>query len=248
ASLVSELPTAERLALYEQTVGASLPELRALLADGAPLAATPAGRFKLETALARYAELDPRGAAALADELGLDEALAAQAYAAWALAEPAAALRAVGEIGNVTRARAIAETVARALARRDPREAFVSARRIGRADLEALVESVAVGAWAASAPDEMVEYFAALPDARLEALLSASPPDLRGLGPADVPPRTELLHALAKANPQRLLEITQRLSAPLAAAARRIGLASLVEQDPLAAIAHVENGAIDAAQ
>ncbi len=248
ASLVPELPTAERLALYEKTVSASLPELRALLAESAPLASTPAGRFKLETGLARHAELDARGAAALADELGLDAALAAQAYAAWAIADPAAALRALGEVQDEARARTIADTVARVLARRDPREAFVSARRIGRADLETLFESVAVQAWAASAPDEMVEHFAGLSGARLEALLSAAPPDLQRFGPADVLPRTDLIQALARANPKRLLEIAPRLSAPLAAAVRRIGIVSLVERDPLAAIAHVEDGAADAEQ
>src|SRR5690606_28423029 len=75
ARLASDLPTAERLALYEETVGATVPELRALLAESASQASTPAGRFRLETALARYAELDARGAAALTDELGLDAAL-----------------------------------------------------------------------------------------------------------------------------------------------------------------------------
>lgn len=248
ASLASDLPTAERLALYEETVGATVPELRALLAESASQASTPAGRFRLETALARYAELDARGAAALTDELGLDAALAAQAYAAWTIAEPVAALRALGEIRDEARARAIADTVARVLARRDPEEAFASARRIGRSDLEMLFESVAMQTWAASAPDEMVEYFAALPDARLEALLSAPSRDLRGFGSAQVQPRVDLIHALAQAAPQRLLEIAQRLSAPLAAEARRIGIASLMEQDPLAAIAYVEDGAANAEQ
>src|SRR5690554_6472165 len=120
-SLPSDLPTAERLALYEKAVNATVPELREMLAENARRAATPAERFALEAAFVRYTELDTRAAAMLADELGLEPALAAQAYAAWATMDPASALRALGRISYEARARAIAQTVAPILARRDPR-------------------------------------------------------------------------------------------------------------------------------
>src|SRR5690606_6539174 len=140
-SLSSELPTAERLALYEKAVNASVPELREMLAENARRASTPAERFALEAAFARYTELDARAAAMLADELGLEPALAAQAYAAWATMDPASALRALGRISDEARARAIAQTVAPILARRDPRSTLEAARHIDRAGLEMLFES-----------------------------------------------------------------------------------------------------------
>ncbi|MFS8608089.1 MAG: hypothetical protein LOD94_08885, partial [Gammaproteobacteria bacterium] len=99
-SLSSELPTAERLALYEKAVNASVPELREMLAENARRASTPAERFALEAAFARYTELDARGAATAADELGLDPALAARAYVAWAIMDSAAALRALGRMSD----------------------------------------------------------------------------------------------------------------------------------------------------
>jgi len=246
-SLPSDLPTAERLALYEKAVNATVPELREMLAENARRAATPAERFALEAAFVRYTELDTRAAAMLADELGLEPALAAQAYAAWATMDPASALRALGRISDEARARAIAQTVAPILARRDPRSTLEAARHIDRAGLEMLFESVAVEHWAASAPEEMVEWFASLPSARLEALLSA-PRDFVRLETGDVAPRIDVIGALARANPTRLLEIADRLSVPLAATVRRMGIAELAEQDPAAAIAHVEHAAMDPVQ
>lgn len=242
-SLSSELPTAERLALYEKAVNASVPELREMLAENARRASTPAERFALEAAFARYTELDARGAATAADELGLDPALAARAYVAWAIMDSAAALRALGRMSDEARARAIAHAIAPVVARRDPKETFASARHINRASLEAIFESAAAQAWAASAPDEMLDYFATLPNARLEALLSAQ--DYAGAGPADAAPRMDVIAALARANPSRLLEIADRLSASLAETVRRMGIAELAERDPLAAIEHVERAAMD---
>ena len=229
-------PTPQRLALYQVAAGADARDLRKLIAQAAALPSASASRFALEALLTRYAELDPRAAAAYAGELGLEAGLRIPAYRAWAREDAERATRALAALDDRRAARIIAlaladvlgsgeagfARLAEALPDVDPMLlwAEVIASGVHAAPADALRQALALDApaaaqaavtrvgeeWAKADPLEAIGQLAAIGDRRLRALFE-----------------TAVLREWAESEPEAMLE-------HLAAAQRTER--SLIQVDP----------------
>lgn len=110
-ALRGTIGTAERTVVYRLAMQSDRTALQSLIRQVAGMPSAEGPRFALEALLGRLAELDPRGAAGLAERLGLPIDLVALVYRTWATADAAAALDALGEIEQAADAEVIAARI-----------------------------------------------------------------------------------------------------------------------------------------
>lgn len=229
---------------------ASRDELESLARMVAALPDIAGPRFALETALARYAQLDRRAAVELAGDVGAPDALVAKLHRGWARTDPDAALRAlraysepraslvavelVDELGGGA---AVVERVLAAAPRREAALTRVAARAVdddvgaalrtaaelADADLRVDFTAAVMREWARADGEAMLEYVIRLPPGEQSAALDAGG-----------------LEAFSQLPPERMLELAQRLPADSTDEVRRIALMGLARNEPLAAMRYAD--------
>jgi hypothetical protein len=226
-------PAAQRGTLYLLAAASDERALRALIDDAASLAPSPMRRVTLEALLTRYAEIDPQAAIRTAERLGVGDSTAASLFEIWVAAAPAEALQRTLELDDAAEAQSALRRVGQAWARVDPRAALRQSDSIRDPQRKAAFDDGALREWARSEPGAVFEYL--LEGTRSDSLANAFGPSF---GPAQA--GASVLMEIARADPVRVLDATDRLPPSLRQFAPQIALQALAQQNPERAVAYAE--------
>ncbi|HVS24665.1 MAG TPA: hypothetical protein VMU03_13145, partial [Gammaproteobacteria bacterium] len=243
--------TAQRAALYAAAARADVRGIDAMLTQAAAFTDPKARAFALDVLIARYGELDPRGAVAASAQLQISPAALSSLYYAWLKSSPTAALAALGKLDDAQASavapglialagndgalvdriigalpgRLAASLVSSAVlrvAQDSPAEAIKRAQSIANPEARTRAVTQVLSIWAQRDPRAALEYADGLPAAaRRDAFNSG------------------LSYQIATAEPELLLDRIDTLPPERREGLQQLALQTLAQRDPQAAIARL---------